>query len=97
DDAWRLVEHGFVVEREHEIESLFAIGNGVLGSRASLAEGSALSAPATFVSGIYERVREAVPELVTIPDWTRLSATVEGQPLQLGAGAMLENRRTLDL
>ena len=55
DDAgWILVEEGFTVAREHEVESLFAIGNGYAGSRASLAEGSALSAPATFVAGVFE-------------------------------------------
>ena len=51
DPGWILVEEGFTLAREHEVESLFAIGNGYAGSRGSLAEGSALSAPATFVPG----------------------------------------------
>jgi len=44
DPGWILVEEGFTPAREHELESLFAIGNGYAGSRGSLAEGSALSA-----------------------------------------------------
>jgi hypothetical protein len=50
DPEWILVEEGFTLAREHELESLFAIGNGYAGSRASLTEGSPLSAPATFVA-----------------------------------------------
>src|SRR3974377_232306 len=54
DHEWIIVEEGFTPEREHELESLFAIGNGYVGSRGSLAEGSALSAPATFVAGVFD-------------------------------------------
>ena len=54
DPAWVLVEEGFTLAREHELESLFAIGNGYAGSRGSLAEGSALSAPATFLAGVFD-------------------------------------------
>jgi trehalose/maltose hydrolase-like predicted phosphorylase len=48
DPEWIIVEDGFTLTREHEVESLFAMRNGYVGSRASLAEGCALSAPATF-------------------------------------------------
>jgi kojibiose phosphorylase len=54
DPGWIIVEEGFIPAREHELESLFAIGNGYAGSRGSLAEGSALSAPATFVAGVFD-------------------------------------------
>ncbi len=54
DDAWVLVEEGFVPAREHEIESIFALGNGYMGCRGSLAEASAVSAPATFVAGVFD-------------------------------------------
>ena len=50
---WLFVEDGFTLAREHELESLFAIGNGYVGSRGSLSEGSALSSPATFVAGVF--------------------------------------------
>ena len=98
DDAgWILVEEGFTVAREHEVESLFAIGNGYAGSRASLAEGSALSAPATFVAGVFESKPGSVPELAPTADWTRLSTTIEGHPLRLDRGHNLEHRRILDM
>src|SRR5581483_3182827 len=37
DPAWRLVELGYNPAREREIESLFALSNGGLGVRGSLA------------------------------------------------------------
>jgi len=97
EPGWILVEEGFTVAREHEVESLFAIGNGYAGSRASLAEGSALSAPATFAAGVFDSKPGSVPELAPIADWTRLSATINGHPLRLDRGYNLEHRRILDM
>jgi hypothetical protein len=53
DPGWLLTEDDFTLAREHEIESILAIGNGYVGTRASLDEGSPLSWPATFAAGIY--------------------------------------------
>lgn len=99
DPGWLLVEEGFELAREHEVESLLAISNGYLGSRASLAEGSEFSAPATFVAGIFGLRQEpgATPELVAAPDVFRLRLVVEGEELALGAGRALEHRRVLDM
>ena len=97
DPRWILVEEGFTLAREHEVESLFAIGNGYAGSRGSLAEGSALSAPATFVAGVFDSKPGSVPELAPTADWTRLAATIDGQPLRTDRGHNLEHRRILDM
>ncbi len=94
---WHLVEEGFVVTREHEVESILALGNGYVGTRGSLAEGSPLSWPATFVAGVYEHEEGAVPELLKLPDWARLSGTVDGQQLRLDRGTIVSNRRVLDM
>ena len=97
DPGWILVEEGFTLSREHEVESLFAIGNGYAGSRGSLAEGSALSAPATFVAGVFDSEAGSVLSLAPTADWTRLSATIEGQPLRLDRGQNLDHKRILDM
>jgi kojibiose phosphorylase len=96
DPGWILVEEGFTLAREHELESLFAIGNGYIGSRGSLAEGSPLSAPATFVAGVFD-LDGSVPGLVRAADWTRLSATIDGNLLRLDRGQNMEHRRILDM
>ena len=97
DPGWIFIEEGFTPEREHEVESLFAIGNGYAGSRGSLAEGSALSAPATFVTGVFDSDLGSVPSLAPTADWTHLSATIGDQRLRLDRGRNLEHRRILDM
>ncbi len=99
DPSWLLVDEGFTLAREHEVESLFAIGNGYVGNRGSLAEGSPLSAPATFAAGVFEVDHKpgAVPGLFVLPDWTGIRAWILGQPLSMEQGETLEHRRILDL
>jgi len=99
DPKWLLVEEGFTLDREHEIESLFSIANGYVGTRGSLAEGCALSAPATFVAGVFEQLDRpgSVPELMTLPDWTSLRIWIDDQPLSMQHGELMEHRRILDL
>jgi trehalose/maltose hydrolase-like predicted phosphorylase len=50
DPDWFIVEEGFDLAREHEVESILTICNGYLGIRASIAEGRSLSRPSTFVA-----------------------------------------------
>jgi trehalose/maltose hydrolase-like predicted phosphorylase len=98
DPRWLLVEDGFTLAREHEVESLMTVGNGYAGVRGSLAERVSLSAPATYVAGFFEippGPGEA-PELARLPDWTHVEMTVEGHPLNLEAGDIVAHRRVLD-
>ena len=99
DAGWFLVEEGFYLAREHEIESLFTVANGYVGTRGSLAEGSPLSSPATVVAGLFDITRgpDALPELALVPDWTHLQCFVAGKELRLEDGETLEHRRVLDL
>lgn len=99
DPAWSVVEEGFNLAREHEVESLFTVGNGYLGSRGSLAEGSPLSAPATFIAGIfaYPTAPGAVPGFARGPDWMALSGRVDERELRLTPEDTLVHRRILDL
>ncbi|HEX6802544.1 MAG TPA: glycosyl hydrolase family 65 protein [Terriglobales bacterium] len=99
DPAWLLRDEGFTLTREHEIESLFAIANGYIGNRGSLAEGSPLSAPATFVAGVFEQLKQpgAVPELMVLPDWTGVRIWIDHHALDIQHGNVLEHRRILDM
>ncbi len=99
DAALSIEEPGFDVAREHEIESLLAIANGYLGSRASLPEGSRVSRPATFIAGAFEPSADVsrVPELVIAPDWGRLSVAIEGESFSAETSGVLHHLRALDL
>jgi len=99
DPSWVIVESGFDVAREHEIESLLTIANGYLGVRGSIPEGSSVSRPATFLAGAFEPSSDVspVPELVIAPDWGRLRFTVEGEPFAVETTFMERHHRTLDM
>ena len=97
DPSWLLVEDGVDPAREREIESLLALGNGYLGTRASIGEGGGFSHPATFVAGIYVADGTLGPRLAVLPHWLHVAITVEGQRLSPDAGRVLAHRRTLDL
>ncbi|HEY2482366.1 MAG TPA: HAD-IA family hydrolase, partial [Caulobacteraceae bacterium] len=97
DADWLVVDDGFTPTREHEIESILAIGNGHLGSRASLAEGGPMSAPATFVAGLFDTGPRPILTLAPLPDWSHAAPMIEGAPLNLRSGRILAHRRTLDM
>lgn len=69
DDGSLLVEEGFTLAPEHEIESIFATGNGYVGTRASLEEGSPRSWPATLAAGVYvdDAASDLRPTLAVFP------------------------------
>ena len=98
DPTWLFVDEGFTLAREHEVESLFAIGNGYVGHRGSLAEGTQLSAPATFVAGVFEQLDRpgSVPQLMTLADWAGVRVWIDDHPLSMERGQVLEHRRILD-
>jgi trehalose/maltose hydrolase-like predicted phosphorylase len=99
DPRWLLCEDGFTLAREHEVESLLAIANGYVGNRASLAEGSLLSAPATFAAGVFTQSETpgSVPQLMILPDWTGVRVWIENHALNMNEGKVLEHRRILDM
>jgi alpha,alpha-trehalose phosphorylase len=61
EDAWRVEQEGFDPAREHEMESLFTVGNGYLGVRGSLDMPLPGSQADLFVAGIYDRKQPALP------------------------------------
>ena len=99
DAAWLIDEPGFDVAREHEIESLLAIADGYVGARGSLAEGSSVSRPATFLAGAFELSSDPspVPELLVVPDWGRLRFVIEGEPFAVETSETQHHRRVLDM
>lgn len=97
DPSWLLVEDGLNPAREREIESLFAIGNGYLGMRASVDDGARFSRPLTFVAGLYVNDEGIGRRLAVLPDLLCVEVTVENEQLLLEAGRVLMHRRRLDL
>jgi kojibiose phosphorylase len=97
DPGWLLVEDGVNPAREREIEALFALGNGYLGRRASVAEGTRFSHPSTLVGGVFVADGGLGPRLAVLPDLSHIEVKVEEERLSLEAGRVLAHRRRLDL
>ncbi|GAB4443766.1 MAG: glycoside hydrolase family 65 protein [Chloroflexi bacterium OHK40] len=105
DPRWLLTFDGFDPTREAQIEAVCALVNGYQGTRAAMEEGHPASRPATFIAGIFNtpvapqaaELEEPIPELVVVPDWSRLRLLVAGAELRLDRCELLDQRRTLDL
>lgn len=98
DATWVVVENGFVPAREHEVESIHAFGNGYVGCRDSLMEGSPLSRPATFLAGMFHQPPElSIPTFMKLPDWAAMTISVGGEALRLDVGDFLDHSRILDM
>jgi len=59
--AWQIEAEGFDPAREQQMESLFAIGNGYLGVRASLDTPAFGCQPDLFIAGIYDAKSKEAP------------------------------------
>jgi len=61
EEAWRVEQEGFDPTREHEMESLFTVGNGYLGVRGALDMPLPGSQSDLFIAGIYDRKQPSLP------------------------------------
>jgi kojibiose phosphorylase len=94
---WHITEPAFDASRQQEMESIFTLGNGYLGSRGVLEELPEGSSPGTFFAGLFEGTGAQVPELINAPNPVTLQISYGGQKLGIGAMDSLAHRRILDL
>jgi len=98
EPSFLLVEKGFNPLREREIESLFTVSNGYLGTRGSLEEERYQSDPATLIAGVYcKRNQDLGEEFAVAPEWLFTEVYVDDKPLSLTDGKILEHKITLDM
>lgn len=95
--GWNVIETEFVPAELHHKETLFALGNGYLGTRGTFEEGYPGENATTFIHGVYDDVPVVYTELVNCPDWLPLEIAVEGEVFRLNRGEVLEYKRQLDL
>jgi kojibiose phosphorylase len=97
DSRWLIVEDGFTAALANTYETLFATGNGYLGTRGSLEEGHEGALAGTFLRGVFDHHDSAVPELVKAPDWLALAVVVNGIRLGVTSVSVVRHRRILDM
>ena len=102
-DPWRIVEADFDPARVEAAESLFALGNGVMGGRANFEERySGLSLQGNYIGGVYypdkTRVgwwKNGYPEyFAKVPNaafWIGVDVAVDGEPLDLATVAEVKS------
>ena len=97
DPLSTLSEDKFDARRLHQHETLFAIGNGFLGTRGAFEEGYPGERRGTFISGVFDEAPLVGAELVNVPDWLALEVRIAGEPFSLDQGTVRRYLRWLDL
>jgi len=94
-NSWSIIEEGFHAERVKSSESLFSIGNGVMGQRANFEE--AYSGPTfqgSYIAGVYypDKTRvgwwkngypEYFAKVLNAPNWIGIKILINGENLDL--------------
>jgi len=108
-DEWLIIETRFEPERGRDSESIFALGNGMMGQRANFEETySGDTLPGNYVAGVYYPDKTVVgwwkvgyPEyfakVPNAPSWTGIIVRIDGQELDLALCSIKSFRRELDM
>lgn len=95
---WQIKEYPFKPDDIPHTETIFTIGNGLVGVRGSFEEGYPGEMPSTLAAGIFNhKAGKLVPELAALPNWLNLRVSVNGEMFRLEQGRILGFERTLDL
>lgn len=108
-DEWKIIETRFEPEKGRDSESIFALGNGMMGQRANFEERySGDSLRGTYVAGVYYPDKTVVgwwkngyPEyfakVPNAPSWTGININIDGEDLDLAKWKTETFRRELDM
>ena len=107
-EPWRLVEQAWDERYADRAETIFALGNGYLGTRGTPDEGRPCLSPGTFLNGFYETWPIAHGEeayglaglgqtIVNVPDATVLALYVDDEPFLLPMARVRGYGRVLDM
>ncbi len=96
--TWQISEAPFAPDKLHHIETIYTIGNGYMGLRATFEEGYPGELVSTLVHGVFDHAQgELVPELVNLPNPLCVTIEVDGEAFHMTRGLALGYRRTLNL
>lgn len=108
-DEWKIIETRFEPERGRDSESIFALGNGMMGQRANFEETySGDTLQGTYVAGIYYPDKTVVgwwkngypdyfAKVPNAPSWTGIIVRIDGEELDLARCKVKSFRRELDM
>lgn len=108
-DEWNIIEEGFHPEYNKVSESVFSIGNGLMGQRANFEEQySGDSLQGSYIAGIYypDKTRvgwwkngypESFAKVLNSANWIGINIVVDGEFLDLHTAEIKEFRRVLNM
>jgi maltose phosphorylase len=108
-DEWKIIETRFDPGRGRDSESIFALGNGMMGQRANFEETySGDTLQGTYVAGIYYPDKTVVgwwkngypdyfAKVPNAPSWTGIIVRIDGEELDLATCKVKRFRRELDM
>ena len=97
-ENWLISEAIFDERFLGKCEAIFCQGNGYLGVRNALEEAYTSETRDMFVTGTFNKFHEnEVTELPNFPDVTKMELSVNGRPLSLLTGKILDYDRTMNL
>jgi len=110
EDAWKIIETGYQPDRVRGSESVFSIGNGVMGQRANFEEYySGPSFQGSYIGGVYypDKTRvgwwkngypEYFAKVLNAPNWIGIDIKINELPLDLFAAKKIHQfSRELDM
>ncbi len=108
-DPWSIIEEGFVPEYNEISESIFSIGNGMFGGRASFEEQySGATLQGNYVAGVYypDKTRvgwwkngypEYFAKVLNAANWIGINIAFDGEVLDLHTAEVTDFRRELNM
>lgn len=108
-DEWLLIEEGFDAGLHRSSESIFSLGNGIMGQRAMFEEKySGITLQGNYVAGIYypDKTRvgwwkngypEYFAKVLNAPSWIGINVIVDGEELDLNVCKTSNFRRVLNM
>lgn len=95
---WQIIERPFRKGDLPHTETIYTIGNGVLGIRGTFEEGYKGDNSTALIAGVFNHKEgQLVPELVALPNPLALKISINGEIFNLDSGIIMGYERTLDL
>ena len=96
-NGWLIREHAFDPAQQHHKETVFALGNGYLGTRGTFEERYPGDRQATLINGVFDDAPVVYTELANAPDWLSFHLIIEGERFSMERGQILAYERILDM
>ncbi|MCF8001447.1 MAG: glycoside hydrolase family 65 protein [Halanaerobiales bacterium] len=94
---WIISESEFKTENQAKFETIFSLGNGYMGARASLEEKTPGETRGFYLAGIFDKYPGEVTEMPNLPDWIQTDIYINGEKFNIYEGKVHQYSRYLNL